>query len=97
MAGTARKIAGEQIKIVIRLDGNSTPLTLRVADTLLHIGQEAIANAVSHSDPTVLTITLSFEGDDVELVVEDNGHGFDYAPGDRRVRHSQHAKKELRM
>jgi signal transduction histidine kinase len=80
LAGTARKIAGEQIKIVTRLDGNSTSLTLRVADALLHIGQEAIANAVSHADPTVLTIILGFEGDDVELVVEDNGQGFDYTP-----------------
>jgi signal transduction histidine kinase len=80
LAGTARKIAGEQIKIVTMLDGNSAPLTLRVADALLHIGQEAIANAVSHSDPTVLTITLRFAGDNVELVVEDNGQGFDYAP-----------------
>ena len=80
LARTAGRIAGEQIKIVIRLNGNSTPLTLRVADALLHIGQEAIANAVSHADPTVLTITLAFEGNEVELAVEDNGQGFAYTP-----------------
>jgi signal transduction histidine kinase len=80
LARTARRIGGEQIKIVTRLNGNSSPLTLRVADALLHIGQEAIANAVSHADPTVLTISLSFEGSDVELAVEDNGQGFDYTP-----------------
>jgi len=67
------------MKIVTRLNGNSSPLTLRVADALLHIGQEAIANAISHSDPTVLTISLGFEGSDVELVVEDNGQGFAYS------------------
>jgi len=79
LARTARGIAGEQMKIVTRLNGNSSPLTLRVADALLHIGQEAIANAISHSDPTVLTISLGFEGSDVELVVEDNGQGFAYS------------------
>jgi signal transduction histidine kinase len=80
LARTARKIAGEQIKVITRLNGNPLPLTLRVTDALLHIGQEAIANAVTHSDPTVLTITLSFEANDVELIVEDNGQGFAYAP-----------------
>jgi signal transduction histidine kinase len=80
LARTARGIAGEQIRIVTTLCGNPTPLPLRVADALLHIGQEAIANAVSHADPTVLTIALGFEGNDVELVVEDNGLGFDSTP-----------------
>jgi signal transduction histidine kinase len=80
LARTARKIAGEQIKIVTRLNGNPVPLTLRVTDVLLHIGQEAIANAVSHSDPSVLTIALTFERNDVELIVEDNGLGFAYTP-----------------
>jgi signal transduction histidine kinase len=78
LAKTARKIAGDRITIITRLNGNSTPLTLRLADALLHIGQEAIANAVSHSDPTVLTVTLGYEGNSVELVVEDNGQGFEY-------------------
>jgi signal transduction histidine kinase len=46
---------------------------------LLHIGEAAIANAVSHADPTVLTLTLSYEGGSVELMVKDNGNGFDYS------------------
>ncbi|WP_263357077.1 family 16 glycoside hydrolase [Acidicapsa ligni] len=80
LANTARKIAGDQIKTNTELIGSSTPLNLRLADALLHIGQEAIANAVGHSDPTVLTITLTFEKDDVELTLRDNGQGFDYCP-----------------
>jgi signal transduction histidine kinase len=75
---TARKIAGNQIRIVTRLTGSATTLALRLADALIHIGQEAIANAVSHSDPTQLTITLAYEGNNVSLTVEDNGLGFDY-------------------
>jgi signal transduction histidine kinase len=80
LAETARRIAGNQIRTITRLQGNSIPLNLRLADALLHIGQEAIANAVGHSDPTVLTLTLNYEGKDVELVVEDNGQGFEYTP-----------------
>jgi signal transduction histidine kinase len=47
---------------------------------MLHIGQQAVANAVDHGNPSVLKITLSYEGNSVELVVEDNGHGFEYTP-----------------
>jgi signal transduction histidine kinase len=75
---TAHKIAGNQIRIVTRLTGTATPLALRLADALLHIGQEAIANAVSHGDPSELCITLSYESGYVSLTVADNGQGFVY-------------------
>ncbi len=75
---TARELAGNQINIVTRLTGSTTTLALRLADALLHIGQEAIANAVSHSDPTELTIMLAYEGNNLSLTVEDNGQGFEY-------------------
>jgi signal transduction histidine kinase len=80
LANTARKICRGQIEIHIQLQGDSTALNLRLADALLHIGQEAIANAASHSDPTELGITLGYHSDRVELVIEDNGKGFDYTP-----------------
>jgi signal transduction histidine kinase len=75
---TARKLGGNQIEIITRLSGNSTSLALRLKDALLHIGQEAIANAVSHSDPTRLTINLGVEANSVALAVGDNGRGFVY-------------------
>ena len=78
LAETARRIAGDQIETVTKLRGYSTPLNLRLADALLHVGQEAIANAVSHSDPTQLVITLIFDLGNVELVVRDDGNGFDF-------------------
>src|ERR1700761_1998081 len=76
---TARRIAGNQIRIVTRLTGNATPLALRLADAFLHIGQEAIANAVSHADPGELRITLAYEGQFVSLTVADDGPGFEYS------------------
>ncbi len=75
-----RRIAGDQIATSAELRGTPIPLNLRLADALLHIGQQAVANAVSHGNPSVLRITLSYEGRDVELTVEDNGQGFEYTP-----------------
>lgn len=80
LAETAHRIAGNQINIATKLEGNPFQLNLRVANALLHIGVEAIANAVSHSDLSALNIVLRFEGTSVELTVEDNGKGFDYQP-----------------
>jgi signal transduction histidine kinase len=81
LAETADKIAGKQIDITANVSGNPAPLNQRLADALLHIGKEAIANAVSHADPTELAITLTYDGSDVELTVEDNGSGFECKPG----------------
>jgi signal transduction histidine kinase len=78
LSDTAQKIAGDQIAINVEQHGNAIPLNLRLADALVNIGREAIANAVSHADPTVLAISLTFEGRNIELVVEDDGRGFGY-------------------
>jgi signal transduction histidine kinase len=79
LAKTARNIAGDRIKICAELHGSSATLSLRLANALMHIGQEAIANAMSHANPSILKISLVYEANSVELVVEDNGQGFDYA------------------
>jgi signal transduction histidine kinase len=78
LADAARRIAGDQIITSAELRGTSIPLNLRLANAMLHIGQQAVANAVDHGNPTILRITLSFEGNSVELVVEDNGRGFEH-------------------
>jgi signal transduction histidine kinase len=80
LAETARKTAGDKIMTTAEIHGNPTPLNLRLADALLHIGQEAISNALGHGDPTLLKITLSYADGCVELAVEDNGGGFEYSP-----------------
>jgi signal transduction histidine kinase len=80
LAETARKTAGDKITTTAELNGNPTQLNLRLADALLHIGQEAIANALGHGHPSILKIAVSYEESSVELVVEDNGRGFEYSP-----------------
>jgi signal transduction histidine kinase len=80
LAETARKAAGDKIKIISEIKGNPIPLNLRLADAILHIGQEAIANALVHGTPTVLRIALTYEVGSVQLGIEDNGSGFEYSP-----------------
>ena len=77
----ARKIAGDKIVTSAEQRGDPLPLSLRLANALFHIGQQAIANAVGHGNPSVLRVALSYEGSEVELSVEDNGQGFEFTPG----------------
>jgi signal transduction histidine kinase len=74
---SARKmVEGGLVEVEAFSSGNPRPLSPRVADTLLRIGQESIANAVRHADPTHLQISLLWEKDVVRLAVCDNGIGF---------------------
>jgi signal transduction histidine kinase len=43
---------------------------------LFHLGQEAIANAISHAEPTRLIISIDYQSDSVRLKIVDNGRGF---------------------
>ena len=78
LAATARRIAGDEIRTVTRLLGSPKRISLQLSDALLHVGREAIANAVNHSKLTVLTITLLCDENMIELVIEDNGQGFEH-------------------
>lgn len=80
LVNTAKKIAGDHIDTRTKVEGVHFRLNLRLANALLHIGQEAITNAVSHANPTKLMITLCYQEPHVELIVEDNGNGFDATP-----------------
>lgn len=55
-----------------------TRITPRVAPHLLAVLGEALSNAVRHAGPAAITVTLTV-GDEVELVVRDDGAGM--APG----------------
>src|SRR5208283_1547970 len=56
----------------------SLPAT--VQHELLRIAQEAISNAVRHSQPTVVTVTVRWDSPNLILQVTDNGSGI---PSDR--------------
>ena len=72
----SRLVEGGSVQIVSNSVGESGKTPLRIADTLYHIGQEALANAVRHAQPTVLTISLTCEKSVVSLYIQDDGKGF---------------------
>jgi signal transduction histidine kinase len=49
---------------------------VRLNAELFHLGQEAIANAIRHADPTRLVIGVAYQGDSMRLTIADNGRGF---------------------
>jgi two-component sensor histidine kinase len=56
--------------------GEEYPLSLHICDGLFRIGQEAIANAITHGRPSNITISLSYLRSSVELAITDDGSGF---------------------
>jgi len=69
-------MGSSSIAIEATSQGSERTIPVRVADTLLRIGFEAIANAVRHAHPTRLAISLVYRKSAVELIIEDNGKGF---------------------
>jgi signal transduction histidine kinase len=47
-----------------------------VEENLLHIGQEALSNALKHACATKFQAQLSFDSNAVRLELRDNGKGF---------------------
>jgi signal transduction histidine kinase len=65
------------IAVTTRLEGEPRPLSLAVENNLLHIGQEALTNAVKHGKASRIVLTLSYAEHAFCLRVIDDGRGFD--------------------
>ena len=72
-----RLVEGGGVRVVATCTGVVVCLPLRIADTLYHVGQEALANAIRHGQPSSLQITLAYEKDFVQLSILDDGAGFE--------------------
>ena len=72
------KRAGIKARLVIP---DELPLLMPdIEETLYHIAQEALNNALKHADATAVTVQITQEANGVlQLVVVDNGRGFDLA------------------
>jgi signal transduction histidine kinase len=57
--------------------GTPRPLGPDVEVTLLRAAQEGLANVMKHAAAGMVSVTLSFMGDQVALDVQDDGKGFD--------------------
>jgi signal transduction histidine kinase len=68
--------AGTALQSNFQLSGEPHKLQASVEENLLHIGQEALANALKHARATKFLARLSFDSDAVRLELLDNGKGF---------------------
>lgn len=59
--------------------GGDQPLPLRVEASMYRVGQAAITNVVQHAHAQQLTLRLAVTPHQVQLVIEDDGRGFDPA------------------
>jgi signal transduction histidine kinase len=65
------------IEIIYNSTGKIPKLTSKAQTYLYRIAQEALNNAVKHSEATEILVTLDGRADEVRLIIQDNGSGFD--------------------
>jgi len=71
-----RITAGTKLRTAFKINGEPTTIPPLVEENLLRIQQEMLTNAVKHSKATLITSTLSFFGNNIQLEVQDDGIGF---------------------
>jgi signal transduction histidine kinase len=65
------------VPVEVSVTGSSRPLAPEVEVTLLRAAQEGLANVSRHARASRATVTLSYDGDEVAVDVDDDGTGFD--------------------
>jgi signal transduction histidine kinase len=76
LSETAKQLSAAA-PIRFQVTGTPRPIPKAIENHLLHIGQEALSNAIKHADATSIEVDLTFEVLRVVLGVKDDGHGFD--------------------
>ena len=71
--------ATRSAQIHFEVTGGNYPLPLRVEASLYRVAQEALNNALRHANARQITVQLLATPDRVQLVIEDDGRGFDPA------------------
>lgn len=72
-----RMTSGTGIDARLSLDGIPWRLPPDWEEHLLHIGQEALANALRHANPKSFHVRIAFEAASIVLTLRDDGVGFD--------------------
>lgn len=68
----------------LRADSASS-IPLANEDTLFRVAQEALANVARHSHAQHVSVELEHQGDEIALLIEDDGAGFDLARVERGI------------
>jgi two-component system NarL family sensor kinase len=89
LAELAERFAAENhITITTHIDHDGPRLSARHEQALYRIAQEALANVSRHAQASTVEITLRRAGQQVQLVIADNGRGFAARQSRRRQRHA---------
>ena len=76
-----KRTAGTGLRSSVSLRGSPRFLPPDCEDDLLFIAQEALTNALRHSQGSQFSVVLAFDPDAVRLELQDDGRGFDPALG----------------
>jgi signal transduction histidine kinase len=74
-----RATTGTHVQCDLRIGGTPRRCSKEVDQQVLRIAQEAIANAIRHSDATRVTLELAYGASSLTLRVTDDGRGFEPA------------------
>lgn len=66
-------------------DADNVPISMDVRRNLYLIGKEAINNLIKYSEATQATLRFEYQKDQVKVMIEDNGRGFDPAQPSSRT------------
>jgi len=79
--------AGHLVRLRMTVSGQPRPLHGELEETVLRIGQEAVANAVRHAQASEIQVLLAYDQESLSLRVQDDGQGFDLDDARHRVGH----------
>jgi signal transduction histidine kinase len=79
--------AGYPVRLRMTVAGQPRPVREDLEETVLRIGQEAVANAVRHAQATAIEVWLTYAEGSLTLRIQDDGQGFDLDDPARRVGH----------
>jgi signal transduction histidine kinase len=82
--GVLRRVHGVDVELEVE---GEHPLPVAVEREVFRVAQEALANALRHADARTLRVRLAMPDHRVELVVADDGRGFDPLAGTTAGRH----------
>jgi two-component sensor histidine kinase len=96
LISTVNRIAQPiSLEAKVRVSGTYHPLPTRTEDQLLRIAQEAVNNVARHARAANVDVELRFSEKNVELIVEDDGCGFDgEAPSTREGHYGMTGMRE---
>jgi len=64
------------VQVIFKTEGDLQHVPDDVAVCFFRIAQESLRNGVDHGEANRLTVSLTRSGDDIEMTVTDDGHGF---------------------